>query len=365
MTGAARLLCSLLSAATVAVGAQEPATIRLQVDYAGAKALLDALERPALTDAEVDSLLRIAGVRAMVDNVTRFVPGTGVQQFREGVKAFARTKREPRGTEAFQLRHVWRNREATRALLRQLRAREPEFIGQALARTHRYRPDTGPLTVTAYFVAGGVSDGFVFDTSAEPAFYANLTRSSGDFDGLVWNAAHETYHVMQKAAQRRVSGLAVFADSSDQLPAGLRLLTVTLAEGLANYGADPLRTTGGGRQVERARERYLRNTRAKRITENFALFDRVLRDLRTGRLSWDDAYAEGFSGNNDARFYFVGYEMAKAIAKYCGNECIGRLFQQPPVEFFRQYIALYRDHPGIGARFSRETEAFILSPQLR
>ena len=356
------LLVALLSACAATVGAQEaPAAVRLKLDYAGAETLLNALERPALTDADVDSLLRVAGVRAMVDNVTRFIPGTGVRQFREGVKAFARTKQEPSGTEPFQLSHVWRNRKATRALLRELRAREQEFIGQALAKTHRYRPDTGPLTITAYFVAGGVSDGFVFDSRAEPAFYANLTRSSGDFEGLTWNAAHETFHVMQKAAQRRVPGLVAFADSAEQLSLGMRLLTVTLAEGLANYGADPLRTTGGGSQVEQARKRYLRNLEPKRIAENFALFDSVLVDLRSSRLSWEDAYDRGFSGNSDARFYFVGYEMAKAIVQYCGNQCVGRLFSQPPVEFFRQYIALYRAHPEIAARFSRDTEEFILS----
>jgi hypothetical protein len=360
---ATRLLLALsLTAFGMADAQNAPGAgaIKLRLDYGGAEVLLDALERPTLSDADVDSLMRVPGLRAMVDNVTRFVPGVGIPQFREGVKAFARTKRAE-GTGAFQLTDVWRARDATRSMLQEIRAREQELIGQALAQTHRYRLNTGPLTIAVYFVAGGVSDGFVFDHRTEPAFYVNLTRSNGDMNGLVSNLAHETYHVMQKAAQRRVPGLAIFADSSEQLSPPIRLLTVTLSEGLANYGADPLRTTAPGRQIEQSRKRFLRHARPSRITENFARFDRVLRDLRAQRVSWTDAYDEGFSSDNDASFYFVGYQMAKAIEQHCGNACLGRLFEQHPIEFFRQYIALYKTHPGIRGRFSAETEGFLLS----
>jgi hypothetical protein len=86
----------------------------------------------------------------------------------------------------------------------------------------------------------------------------------------------------------------------------------------------------------------------------------VLSDLRAQRLSWEDAYEKGFStSGGDAAFYFVGYEMAKAIERYCGSACIARLFEQPPIEFFRQYIALYKRHSDIPGRFSAETEAFL------
>jgi hypothetical protein len=351
--GAKRATRLLLTLSLIAFGmadaqnAPRAGAVKLRLDYAGAEALLDALERPTLSDADVDSLLR--------------VPEVEITQFREGVQAFARAKRVAEGTGAFQLRDVWRARDATRSMLQEIRAREQELIGQALAQTHRYRLNTGPLTIAVHFVAGGVSDGFVFDHRTEPAFYVNLTRSNGDMNGLVSNLAHETYHVMQKAAQRRVPGLAIFADSSEQLSPPIRLLTVTLSEGLANYGADPLRTTAPGRQIEQSRKRFLRHAKPSRITENFARFDRVLRDLRARRVSWTDAYDEGFSSDNDASFYFVGYQMAKTIEQHCGNACLGRLFEQHPIEFFRQYIALYKTHPGIRGRFSAETEAFLLS----
>lgn len=70
-----------------------------------------------------------------------------------------------------------------------------------------------------------------------------------------------------------------------------------------------------------------------------------------------------FSRRYDARFYFVGYEMAKAIERHCGTACILRLFEQPAVEFFRQYISVYREHPEIRWRFAPETESYLMSPR--
>lgn len=47
-------------------------SITVRFDYAGAEALLDAIDRSSLTDDDVMKLLEIRGVKAMVDNVTRY-----------------------------------------------------------------------------------------------------------------------------------------------------------------------------------------------------------------------------------------------------------------------------------------------------
>ena len=52
--------------------------------------------------------------------------------------------------------------------------------------------------------------------------------------------------------------------------------------------------------------------------------------------------------------------MARAIERHCGRECVGRLFEKSPLEFFRQYIALCRQNTGL-VRFAPETERFIMS----
>ena len=111
--------------------------------------------------------------------------------------------------------------------------------------------------------------------------------------------------------------------------------------------------------MEESRKRYRRHAEPARIANDFALFDEVLASLRDGRMNWETAYRAGFSSENDASFYFVGYEMAKALEQYCGRECIVRLFREPPVEFLRRYIALYREHPEVMGRFSPATEDFV------
>ncbi|HET7234320.1 MAG TPA: DUF5700 domain-containing putative Zn-dependent protease [Longimicrobium sp.] len=359
---AALLLCTL--AARPEGRAQRAAGApghTLRLDYAGAEALLNALEQDSVTDAQVNTLLRIHGVRAMVDNVTRFIPGVGVAEFRREVKDFARTKRGSAHNREFQLTGVWTQRAQIRQLIRAIRADEAGIVRRTLAQLGPYAPPTGPLAVEVYFVAGGVSDGFVFDDRSRPVFYANLARAMGDLSGVVGNMAHEDYHVLQKAAQRRTPGLTRIADSTETMPLAERLLTVTLAEGTANYVADPTKSNATGRNLDLFRARYQRNATPRRIAENFELFDTILRGLRNGSVTWQQADFQGFSGTNDARFYFVGYQMAKAIEQHCGTACIRRLFTRHPVEFFRQYIALYRRHPDIPGRFSPETEAFIAS----
>lgn len=340
--------------------AADKSDVTLRLDYAGAEALIEALERDSLSDADVDNLLGIHGVRAMIDNITQYNPNPtiGGPEFRKEIQGFVKTKKSGEYGRMFQFHHAWRTRDQVRSLIKAIKADEKEIIRKTLNQLGHYSLNTGKLPISVYFVAGGVSDGFLFDKQEQPAFYANLVRADGDLNGVLANMAHEAYHVMQKAAQRR-AGLTAVADETLKLPVGKRLLAITLSEGIANYAVDPTRSTAAGANMDSSRARYRRNAEPARIKENFTLFDSVLSDLRAERIAWQEAYFKGFSGNNDARFYFVGYEMAKAIEKYCGRRCIGKLFEKPPVEFFRQYIALYRKHSEISARFSPETEAFV------
>ncbi|WP_420125937.1 DUF5700 domain-containing putative Zn-dependent protease [Longimicrobium sp.] len=357
-------LCSALLLATLAGCAPAPAAsapvaapLSMRFDYAGAEAILHAIERDSLSEADVDSLLRVPGVRAMVDNVTRFIPHVGVPQFRTDVRSFARTKEAARSN-PFQLYAPWREKERIRTLIATLRADEPRIVREALAQLQPYAPQTGPMTIGVYFVAGGVSTGFAFEDDSR-AFYANLARADGDYHGVIWNTVHEAYHVLQMAAQRQSGHFSAWI-SDDALPPAERLLAGTLLEGTANLVADPTRQTGSGPAIESARARYRMNAAPEQIAANFALFDRTLKELREGTIPFKTASDQGFSGDNP-EFYFVGYEMAKAIERHCGARCIGALFRQPPAEFFRRYIALYRAHPEITRRFSRETEAYVAS----
>ena len=337
--------------------APAPSPVVVRLNYAGAEGLVNALERDSLTDADVDSLLRIPGLCAMVDNVTRFFPEIGAPEFRQEIRRFAQTKKRGEYDGYFRFDEVWKARSAARALIAAIQTNQGTIVSEMISQLEPYRPDTGRLVVTAYFVVGGVSTGFAFENDPG-SLYANVVAADGDLNGVVLNLAHEAYHVMQVRAQQQAGMDPRWLSSSTAVPIE-RLFGATLAEGTANYVADPTRWTAPGSNMERARERYRRNAEPNRVAKNFALLDDMLMQLQAGRTTWEKAYMEGFTSKNDDSFYFVGYEMTRAVEQYCGRECIGRLFKEPPVEFFRRYIALYHQHSDVRGRFSQKTEAII------
>jgi hypothetical protein len=336
--------------------------IQLHFDYGGARTLFEALERPELSQQDIVELYKVHGLAAMVDNVTRFIPAVTRREFEQHLLAFREQGKEPGhdGYIVWDFKRVLATRGEVEELIGKLSANEADIIAKTLQELEPFRPETGPLAITVYFVAGGVSDGFVSERSREPSLYISLTRASGDLDGVVSNLTHEIYHVMQQSASRR-AGLSAMVDEPEKLAVTQRLLTNTLWEGSANYAADPRRLEGSGPYLKMWRDRFAQHTTPAKLTEEFALFDTVLSDLQAGRVSWDDAYARGFTGPQNA-FYFVGYEMTRVIDQRCGRTCVRELFAKPPVAFFQRYIAIYKQDPTITTRFSPATEAWIDHP---
>ncbi|MFL5239268.1 MAG: DUF5700 domain-containing putative Zn-dependent protease [Rhizomicrobium sp.] len=339
-------------------GAQAANTLSIRIDYAGAEALLAAVQRHAITDAEIDRLLSIRGVRAMVANTTKYIPEDTAQVFRIALKEFIATGKVTHGH--FGISAVADRQAAARAAMAALKS-DSAIAAEITAPVRRYQPETGPLTATVYCVAGGASDGFVMDGDPEPAFFMAIDRSQGDADGVKLNMTHELYHVTQRAARARAVNPAMrgFNQSSSTPP--VRLLTTVLEEGTAVYVAEPMLAHGSGPYISEWRAGYAKNKPAAVITANFALFDKLLAGLTAGAMKWDDAYEKGFS-NKCPPLYFVGYEMAKAIDRTYGPARIGAYFQEHPAAFFRDYVALSRKNPGaISAKFSAQTERGILS----
>jgi hypothetical protein len=318
-----------------------------------------ALNRRDLSPQDIAELYSVQGLAATVDNVTRFIPEVTRRDFEQHLLEFIRTGKEPghNGYIVWDFKQVLATRDEVEGLIGKLEAGESRIIDQTLRELEPFRPDTGPLTITVYFVAGGVSDGFVPERSREPSLYINLTRARGDLDGVVSNLTHELYHVMQQTASRR-AGLSSIVDEPEKLEPAQRLLAITLWEGSANYAADPRQLEGSGPYLEMWRERFAQNTTPEKLAEHFAAFETVLNDLQAQRMSWDDAYARGFAGPQSP-FYFVGYEMTRVIDQRCGRQCVRRLFDEPPVAFFQRYIAIYKQDASIRNRFSRAAEASI------
>ena len=352
---------ALLCATVLASARPANAQLSLRFDYSGAEAILAALERDSLSAAAVDSLVKLPAVRDMIRVTTGFSPASSLEGFREDVRYFARHKRSRPGADGnWRIAEVWQLRAQIRALLDRIRSDEKKVVTETVEALGPFQPKGEALEVTVYFYAGGNSGGGPLGTNG---LYANLQQSDGDFGAVVMNIAHEVFHVMQNVAWSRRPESAAYANGRDRLPSSERLLVETLAEGTANFAADPTRWTGTQRATRESHERYERNRTPERIRENFALFETLLRELAAGATTWRNAYDRGFTsnaGSRDPRMYFVGYEMARAIHADCGSECVGALFEKPAIEFYRQYIAAYRANPELVGRFSPETERYLL-----
>lgn len=272
------------------------------------------------------------------------------------MQAFVATHRYPAGD--FALDWVYVYRAQIRDLVRDLRAEEEALRGRITSRLRRYAPRTGPITVRVYCVVGGMSDGFVLDDDPELALFVALDKASGDKDGVEQNLTHELYHILQKASAAGTPEAVKFASELDHQPPLQRLLATTLWEGTANLAADARDMRGHGPYVSMWRDRYLRNLAEERNHANFQLFDSLVVDLDRGRIDWAGTYQRGFSGTEDSRLYFVGMEMARALAAARGTGYFEELFIRPPGRFFRDYFALC-DADSSLPQFSADTRRVI------
>jgi len=344
-----------LNPASAAASAQPRAgaAIRLEFDYSAAELMADAIGRPTLSEAEAGALLRNRGVAAMVAKTGVFSPQSTPQGFVADMQSFVTTHHYPEGD--FALDWVYKYRDQVRALVSELRADEDSLRHRVTARLTRYAPRTGPATIHVYFVAGGMSDGFVLDDDPELALFVALEKASGDKDGVEQNLTHELYHVLQKFSAAGTPAAVKFAATLDRQPPPQRLLATTLWEGTANLAADAREARGQGPYVSMWRDRYLRNLTPEGTRGNFALFDSVLADLDQGKVEWAAAYRKGFG---DSRFYFVGMEMARALGARRGAVYFDELFVRPPNRFFRDYLKLSGADPSL-PQFSANTRRVI------
>ena len=353
---------------TSAPGTPQSNRFSLRMNFEGAEALLAVLEQHTVTDAAIDKLLAIRGVHAMVDNTTKYIPGDTRATFRAAVKEYVTTRKSKVGH--FRLDESAEKSTEIRALIAKLKA-DTNLVAEVTGPIARYTPALPHITATMYGTTGGASDGFVLDNEKVPAFYVALNRVDGDVRGVKLQMTHELYHVVQRTARAGVPGLDAEVFDSNTAPPHARLLMVVFEEGTATYVTEPMLGEEGSLfrrsspYMRTWRASYKKNAPPKKITANFAEFDRLLSGLRSGSMSWKQASDVVFTGLGPGPYY-VGYEMAKSIDRRHGPARLASLLQQHPAAFFRAYIDLYRASPGaVPARFSKETEAYIDSISTR
>jgi hypothetical protein len=334
-----------------------PTVPAITFDFSAVELLGAAYERTSISESDIDALLANRGIRAMVDNTIKYVPQP-IELFRTSIREYVETRQITAGR--FGIRTSASRLPQAHAAMQAIRARELEIIDGLRATLAPLWPSVELPSATCHFVLAGASDGFVLDNDLQPDCFVALDRCEGahDIDGVIVNVAHELYHVGQKAA--RVRARLHNAVNVATAPPLTRLLVTVLDEGSANYAVDPARMSGTGPYFSMWRERFVRNADPYQVAQNFALFDTIFAALDRGTMTWEAAYAEGFGGANDARLYFVGYQMMKAVHEAQGSSDVRGAFVRPPHLFFAEYVRLAREGRA-AARFAPETETKLLA----
>ena len=316
--------------------------VEVSFDYSAATVLLDTLVSNSLTQEQVSAVIGNHGVAATIRKMQVFFPPGNPQGYDASEAGFKQAlrdavTRQPGSPGAFKLSNARAQRAQIEGLLEQIHRRENAIKTRMSTVLGRYAPAGTPARVTVNFVVGGSSDGFVIDDDPVPELFVALDKAEGDADGLEYNIEHELYHVLQKASGMRSNAYAQFVRRFEDEPPLEKLMATTLWEGSATFVVDPRAFPGKGPYISMWRSRYAANESPQRRRDDFALFDELVSDLVSGATNWQAAYTKGFS---DERIYHVGREMTRALVAARGPRYVDELFTRPPVQFFRDYIAL-------------------------
>lgn len=328
----------------LALFAATPASAHdVRIDTSAGEAVLAALVRADLTADNARRIAQRPANRRLIEKMRTYDDAAGEDRFVAELVAVARGQ-PIEGQSWYEFEAVKRDRAAILRTLSALETGRADLIAWLGTRIGAFSPPIAPQRLTGYFVVGGRPSGFAF---GGPDFYLNLARFPDDPQAVRIITAHELYHAVQSAAlaagglsrQRGYWGdhlatLTVKTERDSYLVEGL--LHRLMSEGVATWVGDPLLLEGAGAQSRQERERaegQLRRT--ERLT---ALLDISLTALTAGQpVPYGDVYIVGFYGP-DQSLYYLGYAMARALARAQGDARLGTLITGTGCDFARAYL---------------------------
>lgn len=343
------LIIGLFSLALAILPASMGRAHDIAIDFSQARAVLTAIADPQLSPARARQIAEMPASQAVIAKV-RSLPGgqdVTVDSYVEELTAAAQGRDLERRT-LFQFSNLARNREGVLAALEDFETHIDERREWIASRIAEFQPETdAPLQLSGYVIAGGNATGFLGSLTD---FYLNIAHFANDPEPVQLIFAHELYHAVQAAAaiqsgvdlgQVRFNPETLAAqDTVEGRNAYLteRFLFNLMAEGIAMYVGDPMLATGDGRYAVRDRERVeLQQGRMDRLAIQLDMS--LVAITAENGVSYDQAYALGFFGP-DQPLYYLGYEMAKAIAEEQGGARLGALAIGGGCDFVQAYLPI-------------------------
>ena len=342
------LLLLALSADSLAVSIDDRSSNTFEIDLSAADAIISVFDQGEVSPEEIEQLLQLEVIQTSIRHTANFNKDATAEVYRESLLEVL-AGNEPE-VDPFQFKSVRKRLPQIKSLYAKIKKDPQTLMEEISVQMGGYMPEDINLDGVAHLLIGGGSDGFA--TGGD--FYVGLHFFGDDYIGLKLLMAHEIYHL----AQGQFFPLPT--DSWKGLTSIEAALNETLVEGSASLVGDPT-AVDGGTYVEWSRKKYNRNL--ARIEQDFRLFELILYRLSSDPKSrFGDYYQLGFSGSWDSPLYFVGYSMAKTMMVHEGKTRLVELYSLGPLEFFREYIALYEAKPESNIiRFSPAIEKIIMS----
>jgi hypothetical protein len=324
----------------------------VHIDTSAGEAVLAAVVRAELTPGDARRIARLPANRRLVERMLGYDDAAGEDRFVAELVAVARDQ-PLEGQSWYGFEAVKRDRAAILRTVSALDSGRADLIAWLGTRIGAFSPPVAPQRLTGYFVVGGRPAGFAF---GGPDFYLNLAHFPDDPQAVRIITAHELYHSVQGAALQAL-GLGQQRGFRSNLFAALdtkagqdrylveALLGDLMNEGVATYVGDPALLEGDGRYSRQERERA--DGQLRRVGRLTALLDMSLTALTSDRpLPYGDVYPVGFYGP-DQPLYYLGYAMARAIARAQGDARLGILITGTGCDFARAYLDVASRDPAL------------------
>jgi hypothetical protein len=327
--------------------------ITVTVNADAAKAVLQALQNPALTYDEALRIAQLPGNQGIIRKENDFKVPLSNESFANALVAAAHGQKatdpilvnlffdivKPKAPQLLQL-------------VRQIEANPETFQASIEKRIGLFTVPGSEIRLQGYIVAGGDGGGYAFgDTN----FYLNIGFMD-DFILAKSATTHELYHAVQGA----FAGERGAAAEPSRLPLSpvqqgcastARLFASLYEEGTATYVEDISLLPQS--HSESANRKLADMTDGLRhIHDSATLLEMSVTGLKSANaVSYDDVYNVGFLGHGV--LYYIGYVMAKAIVENDGPQGLAAFLKRPPYKFVLRYTQLPaygmdKDHPTLG-----------------
>ncbi len=329
--------------------------IVVSFDFQSAQSVCKLLAQKKADTTQIAAASKLYGNTLLIQKVKGY-SGSGEDIFKSTLKEILQTG-TIKGNDPYNFKQVKSNLPAIQKLLDYLSTSQQNFTNQVKDIIATYTPKDLSAETKACFLVGGGSLGFTIGN--DPTFNVALQQIGDDIEGLKHLVAHELYHTIQDVGQSKRVKLA-----SEKAPYSIRATNALLynlwAEGTANYVGDFDKIKTSKPFTAKQQQQSLKNS--QRQIQNFYLFETLLYRQYTDTIAkYQPLYDIAFSNAFDETSYAVGYEMAKKISEYQGENALANLLTQDPIIFTQTYISLYNSKPGDKSfiRFSLTMEKVV------